>query len=133
MPSNRFHVPKICTDCPFRRESTVRLSAARIVEIANIVAPEDGKGGGFFCHNTTGVKGGTKKTNQQCAGALTFAFKQDITTNVTRVAIRLDGIDPALRTDPKNEIFGDVDEMLEHSFESDYSALHKRKRRKRRP
>lgn len=103
------HPPKPCKDCPFRREGGIRLRAGRIHEIVAAVAPPDGQGASFQCHKTR------KKTARYlvCAGALIFAYKQEASSQYTRVLERLRAIDRDLCNGDHPEIFDDIDEMLE--------------------
>lgn len=103
------HPPTPCNDCPFRREGGIRLRAGRLEEIVAAVAPPDGQGASFQCHKT-------RKKNAKylvCAGALIFAYKQDATSQYTRVLERLRAIDPDLAKGDHPEIFDDIAEMLE--------------------
>lgn len=104
---------KPCADCPFRRKGGVRLSAKRIEQIVGCVAPEDGQGGRFPCHKTTGVAGGKDRSNRSCAGGIIFGYKQGVSSQMTRIEERL-GLIPKEFADGKwPEIFNDIDEMLE--------------------
>lgn len=113
MTTNFCHPPTPCKDCPFRREGGVRLYAARIKEIAGVVAPDDGHGGTFACHKTTGVCGGPATQQLECTGALIFAYKQGVTSNFIRIMERIGMVNvDELAMGEHPEIFDDVDDML---------------------
>jgi hypothetical protein len=71
-----------CADCPFLKEGGIRLTSARVREIAgNMLSPH---GGEFTCHKA--VERGEK---DHCGGALVFAEKNENQTQMMRIAERL--------------------------------------------
>ena len=109
----RFHVPRVCDDCPFRRGG-VRLRRERVRELAR--AATDNQGSAFWCHKTTGVLGKVPrgKRRQQCAGALIFAEKQGRANQIARIMGRLGAYDPdALMATPEaGDVYDTVDAIL---------------------
>jgi hypothetical protein len=103
----RFDLTRPCGDCPFRRMGGIRIRAGRIREIAGLML-EEGAGGSFTCHNTRERR---KVDRQHCAGALIFALKNGVETQVMQLAHRLGLYDPkALRG--RKAIFDTVEEFL---------------------
>jgi hypothetical protein len=85
----------------------IRLRAGRIREIVKPLL-EEGAGGAFTCHETTPHR---KIDRQHCAGALIFAEKNDVETQVMQVAARLGLYDPkALRG--HKAVFSTVEEFV---------------------
>jgi hypothetical protein len=77
-----------CADCPFLREGGVRLTLARVRQIAGGMLKRSG--GEFSCHKTTGVEGKAAPGGRaHCAGALLFAEKNGNATQMMRIAERL--------------------------------------------
>lgn len=112
----RCHPPRPCNNCPFRREGGVRLYPARVCEIVEAVAPNNGQGASFACHKTTGAAGTPVKGSMlECTGGLIFAYKQGVTSQLTRIMERLGLVDEklALGNDDWPAILDDLDEMLE--------------------
>ncbi len=107
-----------CDSCPFRRgEKAVRLTEARATEIAET----DGE---FPCHKTTVEGDGddgegemeSTKTSKICAGFLIFREKQERPNQLMRIAERIGMYDAGalMKDNPAlNEVFDDLDEMLE--------------------
>jgi hypothetical protein len=121
----RWHVAKPCSNCPFRREGGIRLYADRIREIVELhVAPANGQGSSFPCHKTVDHDERDPRTEKQCAGALIFMYKNEASTQISRVMERIRATDPDLCHGDHPEIFDDLDQMLEH-------ALDERPRRQR--
>jgi hypothetical protein len=71
-----------CADCPFLREGGIRLTSARVKEIAGGMLATQGHT--FTCHKA--VDRGTK---EHCGGALIFAEKHNNQTQMMRIAERL--------------------------------------------
>jgi hypothetical protein len=102
-----------CADCPFLRKGGIPLTSGRIEEISETVLGNPG--GTFACHQTTGVKGGPKKVEAHCAGALIFMEKNEASTQMLRIASRLGMYDPAqLDVDAFDLVYDDTDEWLEN-------------------
>lgn len=95
MTTSGYAVPRVCSDCPFRRTGGIRLGADRIREIVGGVLGEPGAS--FACHKTTGVAGKrrTRRDHRHCAGALVFAERHQHATQLTRIAERLGFYDAA--------------------------------------
>lgn len=73
------HAP--CANCPFLKKGGVRLTMARVEEIAGGVLMSQGRT--FQCHKTL------RKKEQHCGGALIFAEKNGNATQMMRIAERL--------------------------------------------
>jgi hypothetical protein len=128
---DRWHVAKPCSDCPFRRECGIRLYADRIREIVELhVAPANGQGGSFPCHKTVDHDERDRTTEKQCAGALIFMYKNEASTQLSRVMERLGAVDPDLATGDHPEIFEDLDQMLEHALDTRQTRRRKSSRRR---
>lgn len=110
---------KPCSDCPFLREGGVRLTSARVEEIAGMML--DTGGGTFPCHKTTveaedGLEREATSSSQHCAGALIFAEKNETATQMMRIAERLGMYDARkMMSDKKavDSVFQNLEEMLE--------------------
>ena len=80
-----------CGNCPFRKQGGVKLSKARIRDIAGMML--DRQGGTFPCHKTVDYsndENGRETTkSQHCAGALAFAEKHGNATQMMRIVERL--------------------------------------------
>lgn len=107
-----FEMAAPCENCPFLRDSGVRLLPERVLEIGgNMLHPQ---GGPFLCHKTMDYAddfGDITIESQHCAGALLFALKNGSETHVMRLARRL-GWDPAALRGHER-VFGSVEEMLQ--------------------
>jgi hypothetical protein len=107
-----FEMAAPCENCPFLRDSGVRLLPERVREIAgNMLRPD---GGPFFCHKTVDYAedfGAVTAESQHCAGALLFALKQGRETHIMRLARRL-GWDPAGLLGSER-VFDNAEEMLQ--------------------
>lgn len=82
------HVP--CSNCPFLKKGGIRLTRARVNEIAGNSLSPDGKT--FPCHKTTidGVEGlVATASSRHCAGSLIFSEKHKNATQMVRIAERL--------------------------------------------
>jgi hypothetical protein len=102
----RLTLARPCADCPFRRKGGIPLCRERLVEIDKAVAPADGQGGSFACHQTTGVKGNAPKTQSHCAGALVYAENLGRSTQYVRTITRLMNISG--ESPPEIEGRGDI-------------------------
>jgi hypothetical protein len=111
--SRKFHVARVCGDCPFRRTGGIRLTRARARQIAT--AALGPQGATFTCHKTVdydddaGPSGGL-----HCAGALIFSERHDSPTQMMRIAERLQMYDAEqlLATPEAADIFDSLAEML---------------------
>lgn len=125
-----------CSNCPFLREGGVRLTEARVEEIAGMmISPA---GGDFPCHKTTvDTDDGDRHSvsaSRHCAGALIFAEKNGNATQMMRIAERLGMYDSRkLMADQAavESVFNDLDEMLE-SNRMEATRAPRRNHRKRR-
>ncbi len=133
------YMHKPCNNCPFlRAESAVRLTSARVEEIAGLML--NPSGGEFPCHKTTkscedvgcrdedGECGGRHRTQESlhCAGALIFAEKNDNQTQMMRIAGRLGMYDPD-RLERREEVFDTIDEMLATAVDADKPPTRRRR------
>lgn len=123
MATGSYSMTKPCPECPFRRDGTdgtpnvtpVRLTRSRVREIAGLMLNPNG--GEFPCHKTTGVDGEGQRCRTRdsihCAGALIFAEKNGVATQMMRIAGRLGLYDPdKLDKASFAEVFDDMPEML---------------------
>jgi hypothetical protein len=112
------HTP--CSDCPFRKEGGIRLTRARVMEVA---ACTENPGGEFPCHKT--VKRDEDDEDDEdscdsydhaaakhCAGALVFAEKQGTSSQMIRIAERL-GMYDASKLRGHDDVFDSVEDMLD--------------------
>lgn len=97
----KFGVTTPCSDCPFRRVGFIALRAGRVREIA--LAALGPQGATFACHAT--------ENEQHCAGALIFAEKQELPTQMMRIAERLGWYD-LRKLAGHDEVFGNLRQML---------------------
>lgn len=88
-------------DCPFRKKNGIRLTRARVMEVA---ACAENPGGGFPCHKTVKFTDDEESYDQEsydqekakhCAGALVFADKQGASSQMMRICERLGVYDPS--------------------------------------
>ena len=111
-----FEMTAPCENCPFLRDTGVRLLPGRTTAIATNMLRSDG--GPFFCHKTVdyhdeAAYGALTSDSQHCVGALLFALKQKRETLIMRQARRL-GWDPApLRGHER--VFDSLEEWLKAS------------------
>lgn len=89
-----FDLRRPCKTCPFKRGGLCGLRPPRILEILEAPA--------FQCHNTVlygaGPDGDDIKNHaktQQCVGLIAFLHLQGRRNQITEVAARLSGYDPA--------------------------------------
>ena len=121
---------KPCNDCPFRRENFISLTPGRVDEVAGNMISSAGKT--FTCHKSIYPrKKIAKKDHQHCGGALIFAEKNGIATQMMRIAERLRIYDPARLMSEDNKanrdlVFDTLDEMHEA-----HAATMKSRRKKR--
>lgn len=90
-----FDMKKPCSTCPFRKESTMRLTRGRVKEITGAIMGWPGET--FQCHNTVDYEQehhGMEKGAQHCAGALIFALKNNHMGQLARIASRLRMFNP---------------------------------------
>jgi hypothetical protein len=133
-----FDLLRPCSNCPFLKEGGVRLTEARVSEIAGGMLSTQGHT--FACHKTTSPsENGSDmletKDSRHCAGALIFAEKNENATQMMRIAERLGMYDPRKMMSDQaavDSVFADLDEMLEHNCKEDTRAP-RRNARKRRP
>jgi hypothetical protein len=101
-----------CANCPFLREGGIRLTSARVDEIAGMMLSPHG--GEFPCHKTTreGSDGDLHATAESahCGGALLFAEKNGNSTQMMRIAERLGLYDPS-QLKGHDRVFDTVEEM----------------------
>lgn len=116
-----FDMVAACSDCPFRRVGFIGLTAGRVEEIAGASVGPQGRT--FSCHLTVEFDDDEHEENgdpiernrekqSHCAGALLFAEKQQLPTQMMRVAERL-GLYDFRKLTGHDDIFADIDEMLE--------------------
>lgn len=121
----RFTLKKPCDTCPFLRKGGVRLSRARVWEIASAML--DSQGATFACHKTTlelpDDDGSTSlqatPESQHCAGALMFAEKNLNATQAMRIAERLRLYDARAlmaNKDALEKVFDSVEEMMQTAW-----------------
>lgn len=131
-----FDLLKPCSNCPFLREGGVRLTEARVEEIAGGMLSTQGHT--FACHKTTvsaedGSEMQETKNSRHCAGALIFAEKNANATQMMRIAERLGMYDAGKMMADKDAVamvFDDLDEMLKKNRREERHAP-KRNNRKR--
>jgi hypothetical protein len=85
----KYDLVKPCDSCPFRIRTTMRLTRHRAVEISSMML--DSQGGTFPCHKTVDYSENDEPDTgeQHCAGALIFAEKHQVATQMMRIAERL--------------------------------------------
>lgn len=113
-----FDLIRPCSSCPFLRKGGVRLTDARIEEIAGGMLSTQGIT--FACHKTTvpsedGLEMRETKNSRHCAGALIFAEKNENATQMMRIAERLGMYDPQkMMADQTavDSVFDSLDEMV---------------------
>ena len=112
-----------CDACPFRRGTPMRLRADRVTEIADMILSL--RGGEFPCHKTVEYPddydaerdGDHVDGKLHCAGALIFAEKNEMQTQMMRICHRLGLYEPEkLMNDQPvvDQVFDTVEEMMEH-------------------
>lgn len=115
-----YDLKKPCSDCPFKRGTAMRLTRERAKEIAGMMLSSNG--GIFPCHKTTiesddgdGEMIVTQKS-KHCAGALIFAEKNGVSTQMMRIAERLGMYDAKVMADQEtvNSVFSSGREMVKH-------------------
>jgi hypothetical protein len=134
-----YTMTKPCPECPFRRDgkgsTPVRLMSGRVDEVAGIML---GGRGDFPCHKTTvpcedDEEGGRRATadSVHCAGALIFAEKNGTSSQMMRIAERLQMYDATkLDKGSFDEVFDDIDEMMETARDNQPEARARRRRKK---
>lgn len=120
-----FDLKKPCHDCPFLRKGGIRLTQARVREIAGGLL--DSQGHTFACHKTVDHENddGERMENRDtrhCAGALIFAEKNRNATQMMRIAERLGIYDAGELMKNKavvRTVFRDLQEMLKVNKKAD--------------
>jgi hypothetical protein len=79
----KMDLTRACSNCPFRREGGIRLTAGRVREIVGTMLNR--QGGMFACHKTVKYDDDDETEinideQQHCAGALIFADKNNTHT-----------------------------------------------------
>jgi hypothetical protein len=97
-----YDMRKPCECCPFRRGTAMRLTAGRVREVVGGMLNQNG--GEFPCHRTIehlegdhGEDAGFREKNgkgKHCAGALIFAEKHGVATQMMRICERIGMYDP---------------------------------------
>lgn len=109
---------KPCSDCPFLKKGGIRLTQARVKEIAEVLLDSQGKY--LTCHKTTveddetgEMVNGPNATH--CAGALIFAERNGNATQIMRIMERLGAYDAKALMSQKKvvaSVFSTTREML---------------------
>ncbi len=122
-----YDMPSPCSTCPFRRGTSVQLTAGRVREITKMIL--NFQGGTFQCHNTIDYDklredqdehGRTcsardQKGAQHCAGALIFALKHNTLAQMPRIASRIGLFNPDKIMEDQavvDQVYDNVQEML---------------------
>lgn len=111
-----FDLKKPCHNCPFLRKGGVRLTLARVREIAGYLL--DSQGATFACHKTTVDNDGEMvetRDTRHCAGALIFMEKNGNVTQMVRIAERLGLYDAKMLMEDRaavRSVFRDLPEMI---------------------
>lgn len=104
-----------CAKCPFRRGTPMRLLPARIREIERAVNQHNGAT--FPCHETVDYSnsssGRATERTQHCAGALIYAEKHGVSSQLTRISERL-GMYRIEELADDSLVWDDLDEWLEN-------------------
>lgn len=103
-----FDLKRPCVNCPFRKSQgeLFQLRVGRLKEIR--LAPA------FQCHKTLGISRGKTHAGdrpQQCAGIIALNEKTGHHNQITQVAMRLAGYDPA--TVESKDVFDTWEECIE--------------------
>lgn len=134
----RFDLTRPCGNCPFLKKGGVRLSSARVSQIASAMLSS--QGATFACHKTTidvpcddGDEDRIEtRDSRHCAGALIFAEKNQNATQAMRIAERLRMYDAQAvmaDRDAVDGVFDDLEEMLAVNQEEQRPAALRRTRR----
>lgn len=99
-----------CDNCPFLKVGGVRLTMARVQEIAGGALMSQGRT--FQCHKT--LKRGQKEAH--CGGALIFAEKNGNATQMMRIAERL-GMYDADALKAQDTVFDTLEDMLKTAID----------------
>lgn len=117
-----YNMRKPCDLCPFTRTG-LRLSPERAQELGGQIVDIHGQPGTaeFICHKTADEETeeghlvarpySDPKQSEHCAGALIFAEKQGVATQLMRFAERLRLYDPS-KLDMKADVFDNLREMI---------------------
>lgn len=94
----KFEMKRPCDNCPFLKKGGIRLTRARVREIAGGMLGSNGAS--FACHKTVewdeeGDAEINRDKQQHCAGALIFAEKNGSSTQMMRWMERLGAYDAA--------------------------------------
>jgi hypothetical protein len=113
----KFDLTKPCDQCPFRRGTPIRLTEARVHEIASTML--SAQGGTFPCHKTIDYDkfeddGDLDPHASHCVGALVFAEKHRNRTQYMRIAERLGFYDHSKLVTKANKkhVFDTLKQML---------------------
>lgn len=132
-----FDLTKPCSNCPFLRDGGVRLTKARVKQIASAMLSS--QGATFACHKTTvpsedGMAMRETPNSRHCAGALIFAERNGNGTQMMRIAERLGMYDAEKLMADKAvvaTVFKDLDEMLDLNRMETTRALRRNNRKRR--
>lgn len=132
-----FDLLRPCSSCPFLKEGGVRLTQARVEEIAGGMLSTQGHT--FACHKTTtssadGMEMLETKDSRHCAGALIFAELNANATQMMRIAERLGMYDAEkvmADKDAVESVFSDLDEMLSVNSKEATRAPRRNNRKRR--
>jgi hypothetical protein len=132
-----FDLLRPCSSCPFLRIGGVRLTEARVEEIAGGMLST--QGATFACHKTTtpssdGMDMLETKDSRHCAGALIFAEKNENATQMMRIAERLGMYNPRkMMADQAvvDSVFDELDEMVELNRKENTRAPRRDPRKRR--
>ena len=112
----KFQLTKPCDQCPFRRGTPIRLTEARVHEIASQMLST--QGGTFPCHKTIDYDkyeddGDLNPNSCHCVGALVFAEKHGNATQYMRIAERLGLYNAATLLTKENQrlVFDTLEQM----------------------
>lgn len=140
----KYTMTKPCDACPFKRGSKLRLDSDRVMEIggqfttggqatfvchktAEIEEREDGSGGCYVPKHA----GADGPESQHCAGALIFAEKNGTPSQMMRIAGRLGMYNPGPLALNYDDVYDDLDEMLDNALDADPPLKAKTGKRKR--
>jgi hypothetical protein len=120
----KFGMKRPCDLCPFMRNG-LKLTPARALEIGGQIVDMQGRpGNGYFvCHKTAALDENddyvaksvtATQQSEHCAGALIFAEKQDVATQLMRIAERTNGYDRT-QLDMTADVYDSLEEMVQAS------------------
>ena len=112
----KFTKYKPCDNCPFRFNTSMRLTEDRAFEISDNMLSSNG--GDFPCHKTTEFNEDgehvPRANNEFCAGALIFAEHNEVANQSMRIAERLGMYDRNKYMKYASEVFDDQFALVEH-------------------